>query len=358
MTALRGLSTRLGVAARGAQVDHLRQRRASPRCCRRRCAARTRRMPENPIRRAAGGAAAEQPARGDGRVLRAVGPVHRGCATSYRGQPQQRRDLFARSARARGVRVRHRRRCGGHAQLATDRRTLQMTQDTLRSLSEETDGRAIVNRNDLLRGARADRARLELLLPARLQLDAAPTDGKFHEIKVRVKRRGVEVARAQGLLGGHGRRHADGRPTPAMEVAEAGASRRWRRSSAIGPGERVRAHVGRHASAATGGKTRVTLIWEPLAASPPGARRDPPGACRRDRRRRRRAIWCSAAGPRCAGCAGHGIAGQRHGAARRGAAAADVRRAARQARAAADGRGRRRRRHARPRDPDHRRCPI
>jgi hypothetical protein len=36
---------------------------------------------------------------------------------------------------------------------ATDRRVLNMTQDTLRSLSEETDGRAIVNRNTLYEGS-------------------------------------------------------------------------------------------------------------------------------------------------------------------------------------------------------------
>src|SRR5688572_10032877 len=35
---------------------------------------------------------------------------------------------------------------------ATDSRTLQMTQDTLRILAEETDGRAIVNRNTLAQG--------------------------------------------------------------------------------------------------------------------------------------------------------------------------------------------------------------
>ena len=89
------------------------------------------------------------------------------------GQPQQHRVLRARSARAGGVRVRIRRHPGGPpSSFATDRRALQMTQDTLRSLSEETDGRAIVNRNTLEKGLAADGARLELLLPARLQLDA------------------------------------------------------------------------------------------------------------------------------------------------------------------------------------------
>ena len=51
---------------------------------------------------------------------------------------------------------------------ATDSRALRMTQDTLRSLSEETDGKAIVNRNTLEQGLTAGRARFELLLPARL----------------------------------------------------------------------------------------------------------------------------------------------------------------------------------------------
>ena len=58
-----------------------------------------------------------------------------------------------------GMRASQRRRCGR-------RRT------RCASLADETDGRAIVNRNDLAQGHEADRARLERLLPARLQLDA------------------------------------------------------------------------------------------------------------------------------------------------------------------------------------------
>ena len=52
-----------------------------------------------------------------------------------------------------------------------------MTQDTLRILADETDGRAIVNRNDLGRGMRADHPRLERYYLRGLQLDegAAPT---------------------------------------------------------------------------------------------------------------------------------------------------------------------------------------
>ena len=68
---------------------------------------------------------------------------------------------------------------------------LQSSQDTLRVLAGETDGRAIVNRNDLDAGLRQivrDSSAYYLLGYNSTQ---APTDGKFHAIKVRVKRPGA-----------------------------------------------------------------------------------------------------------------------------------------------------------------------
>ena len=56
--------------------------------------------------------------------------------------------------------------------IQTDHAYLNATMDTLRALAENTDGRAIVNRNDLAAGMKQIVARLERLLPARLQLDA------------------------------------------------------------------------------------------------------------------------------------------------------------------------------------------
>ena len=65
-------------------------------------------------------------------------------------------------------------------------------------LAENTDGRAIVNRNDLAAGMKQiirDSSAYYLLGYNSTQ---APTDGKFHEIKVRVKRPGVQVRARKG----------------------------------------------------------------------------------------------------------------------------------------------------------------
>ena len=70
--------------------------------------------------------------------------------------------------------------------------------DTLRQLAEETDGRAIVNRNDLLPAMKQivrDSSAYYLL---GYTSTVAPTDGKFHDIKVRVKRPGVQVRARKG----------------------------------------------------------------------------------------------------------------------------------------------------------------
>jgi VWFA-related protein len=80
---------------------------------------------------------------------------------------------------------------------ATDRRALQATQDTLRVLSEESDGRAIVNRNTLEQGLAdmmRDSSYYYLLGYTSKQTGA---DGKFHQISVKVKRSGMDVALAR-----------------------------------------------------------------------------------------------------------------------------------------------------------------
>ena len=78
---------------------------------------------------------------------------------------------------------------------------LRSTMATLHALAENTDGRAIVNRNDLAKGMEQivrDSSAYYLLGYSSTQ---APQDGKFHEIRVRMKRPGITGARPQGLLG-------------------------------------------------------------------------------------------------------------------------------------------------------------
>jgi VWFA-related protein len=156
---------------------------------------------------------------------------------------------------------------------ATDRRVLQMTQDTLRSLSEETDGRAIVNRNTLLQGLTQmvnDSSYYYLIGYS----SKAPTDGKFHDIKVRIKRRGVEPRARRGYWAAT-LSDVQRASAPAKEVAKPVLTALATLSTSIQSRSYVRTWVGTEKGAA--GKTKVTLVWEPSPV-PAGARRDAPGA--------------------------------------------------------------------------------
>jgi VWFA-related protein len=154
-----------------------------------------------------------------------------------------------------------------------DRSSLQMTQDTLRVFSEETDGRAIVNRNDLVAGlAQVVRDASAYYLIGYTSA-AAPTDGKYHKIDVRVKRRGVDVRARKGYWAAtvaDAIRASNPVAEPAKPIQTALASI----STSVQSGKYVRTWIG--TERADNGKTRVTLIWEPLPALP-GVRRDPAG---------------------------------------------------------------------------------
>jgi VWFA-related protein len=155
---------------------------------------------------------------------------------------------------------------------ATDRRVLQMTQDTLRTLSEETDGRAIVNRNTLFEGLTQmvrDSSYYYLIGYS----SKAPTDGKFHDIKVRIKRRGVEARARRGYWAATAQ-DVQRAATPAREIAKPVLNALATLSGTIQSRSYVRTWVGTEKGA--DGKTKVTLLWEPSPAAP-GARRDAPG---------------------------------------------------------------------------------
>ena len=155
-----------------------------------------------------------------------------------------------------------------------DRRSLQATQDTLRTMSENTDGRAIVNRNSLDKGLEQmvrDASSYYLLGYNSTQ---AQSDGKFHEIKVRVKRSGVDVRARKGywaLTAADVKRVTTKTPDAVKPVLAALATI----APSVQAGKFVRTWIGTERG--DGGKTRVTLTWEPLMPPPGSVRREQAG---------------------------------------------------------------------------------
>lgn len=163
---------------------------------------------------------------------------------------------------------------GATISMQADRRALQLTQDTLRTLAEQTDGRAIVNRNALGAGLAQivrDSSYYYLLGYNSTQ---AQNDGKFHEIKVRVKRSGVDVRARRGywaLTVDDVKRLTTSTPDVAKPVMTALATI----APSVQAGKYVRTWVGTERG--TNGRTRVTFIWEPLSAPPGTVRREQAG---------------------------------------------------------------------------------
>lgn len=145
---------------------------------------------------------------------------------------------------------------------------LSATMDTLRTLSENTDGRAIVNRNDLAAGMKQVMRDSSAYYLLGYNSTQAPSDGKFHEIKVHVKRSGLQVRSRKGYWAlspeDTARALAPPKlgPPKAVDVAIAAVSQPTR--SRV-----VRTWVG--TSRGENGKTKVTFVWEPVPP-PPGDR--------------------------------------------------------------------------------------
>jgi VWFA-related protein len=153
----------------------------------------------------------------------------------------------------------------GVGSLQMDAKYLNATMDTLRTLAENTDGRAIVNRNDLDVGMKQITRDSSAYYLIGYSSSQAPSDGKFHEIKVRVKRPGTQVRARKGYwaLTAAETAHALAPPKPgppkAVEEALAAVNRPARASV-------VCTWIG--TSRGENGKTRVTFVWEPAPKTP------------------------------------------------------------------------------------------
>jgi hypothetical protein len=153
--------------------------------------------------------------------------------------------------------------------MRTDRQYLNNSIETLRTLALNTDGRAIVNRNDLVGGLKQIVSDTSAYYLLGYNSTFTATDGKFHEIKVREKRPGIQVRARKGYWAftAQDAAKALAPPTPEMPKAYSAAL------SAISAPPRsrmVRTWLGTERSA--DGKTRVTFVWEPVLQASRGGR--------------------------------------------------------------------------------------
>jgi len=162
-----------------------------------------------------------------------------------------------------------------------DQSMLQASTNTLRSIADETDGRAIVGRNDLAKGlqqALQDSSAYYLIGYTSAQ---APVDGKFHQLKVQLsaaaKKRGLQVRARRGYWAATmedvkkaEKATGPGVPDTAKPVMAALASI----AAPVQSAKYVRTWLGTERG--DNGKTRVTLVWEPLPKPPGGNLRNDP----------------------------------------------------------------------------------
>ena len=150
----------------------------------------------------------------------------------------------------------------------SDRHVLNESTDNLRVIADQTDGRAIIGRNDPmpeLRQMLKDSSAYYLLGYTSTE---APRDGKFHEIKLNVKRKGLDVRFRKGYWAMSADNiaraaKAPDKPQLAPDFADALAT-----VAEPERGHPVRTWVGFDKGAA--GKSQVTLVWESAPNAKPG----------------------------------------------------------------------------------------
>ncbi|HEY7501118.1 MAG TPA: VWA domain-containing protein [Vicinamibacterales bacterium] len=154
--------------------------------------------------------------------------------------------------------------------LNIDRKHLEASLDTLRALADNTDGRAIINRNDLAKGMQQiirDSSGYYLI---GYNSSDAPVDGRFHKIDVEVTRKGVEVRARKGYWAytaeDAARATAPARPDAPPAVTNALAT-------LVEPARGLPARFWVGTTRGEAGKSRVTFVWEPVPVAPGEQRR-------------------------------------------------------------------------------------
>jgi VWFA-related protein len=152
---------------------------------------------------------------------------------------------------------------------------LRASLDTLHELASNTDGRAIVDRNDLAAGMKQimrDSSGYYLLGYNSTQ---APTDGKFHAIKVNVRRKGVDVRARKGYWAYTVEDAARATAPAAATEAPSAVTNALGDLAAPSRDRSARFWVG--TARGENGKTRLTFLWEP-ATPVPGQRAEEPAS--------------------------------------------------------------------------------
>lgn len=153
--------------------------------------------------------------------------------------------------------------------LQSDRASLNESLDTLRVIANNSDGRAIVNRNDLATAMKQiirDSSGYYLL---GYTSSSAPTDGKFHTIDVKVSRPGVEVRARKGYWA-YTNEEAAAAKAPSKPSAPSKVMDALNTVAEPARGDRAAQFwIGTDLDAA--GQPQVTFSWEPLPTVP-GAR--------------------------------------------------------------------------------------
>jgi VWFA-related protein len=152
----------------------------------------------------------------------------------------------------------------GVGSLQVDRKHLEASLDTLRALAENTDGRAIVNTNDLAKGMRQiirDASGYYLIGYNSAQ---APIDGRFHKIDVEVTRKGVDVRARKGYWA-YTTEDAARASAPRVEAPAAVTAAL---ATLVEPprGRPAREWIG--TARGGNGKSKVTFAWEPISSAP------------------------------------------------------------------------------------------